>query len=285
MTDTTVASERAVPGLDALRRTERRRPGQESIARLVAARAGAPSPSPVRRVFGGSPVGAAEREAFDEARGERIVGRELDALPSDWIVFHSLSSSTVSSVVDHVVVGPGGLFAVTTRFADGADVVVADDYLLAGGKRTPFAREAAAAARRTAQLAGRALPPHVCSRGIVVIAGARRVRRGSRAVDVRESCAVRDWLLSQPAVLDAETIERVAVRMAETYEAGLGAAVPRGTTAATAVGAALFARLERETVVAGRVRGLWRLAGVVGIALAVWVSFAQLPAWLALQLG
>lgn len=286
MTETSTAPERAVPGLDALRRMERRRPGQECIARTVAARAGSPSPSVRHRLLGGSPVGPAEREAYDAARGERIVGRELDALPSPWIVLHSLASPGAGGDVDHVVVGPGGLFAVTTRYVAGTDVFVGDDDLLTGGRRVPFSRSAVSASRRTAQLAGRSLPPSVAVRGVVVVAGARAVRRGPRyrAVDVREAATVREWLESLPPVLDADTVEDVAVQIAQSYEAAVGT-LPRGTTAATASGAALFSRLERENAVARRIRLLWRAVGVAALGAALWVSFTQLPAWLAVHLG
>lgn len=286
MTDTSTAPDRAVPGLEALRRLERRRPGQERIARTVAARVGSPAPSPMRRMLGGSPVGAAEREAFDAARGERIVGRELDALPSEWIVLHSLPSPGASGDLDHVVVGPGGLFAVTTRFVAGDDVFVGDDDLLAGGRRVPFARPAVSATRRTAQLAGRSLPPSIAVRGVVVVAGAHSVRRGSRyrAVDVSDAASVRPWLESQPRVLDADDIERVAAQIAGSYEAAAGP-LPRGTTAATVMGAALFSRLERENAAAQHVRVLWRVVGVAALTAGLWVSFTQLPAWLALNLG
>ncbi|PSL37935.1 nuclease-like protein [Labedella gwakjiensis] len=286
MTETSTAPERAVPGLEALRRMERRRPGQESIARTAAVRAGSSSPSVVHRMLGGSPVGSAERAAFDAARGERIVGRELDALPNRWIVLHSLPSPGTSGDLDHVIVGPGGVFAVTTRFVAGADVIVGDDDLVTSGRRMPFARSAVSAARRVAQLAGRSLPPGVAVRGVVVVAGARTVRRGSRhrVVDVREAAAVREWLESHPPVLDDDAVEGVAVQIAQSYEATAGA-LPRGVTASTVTSAAIFARLERESAVARRIRVLWRAVGVAVLTGALWVSFTQLPAWLALHLG
>lgn len=287
MTETSTAAERAVPGLEALRRAERRRPGQERIDRTMAARARSARPSAVRRVFGGSPVGSAEREAFDAARGERIVGRELDALPTEWVVLHSLTSPGGSGDLDHVVVGPGGLFAVTTRFVVGDRVVVAEDHLLTGGWSMPFARASASATRRTAQLASRSLPPAVVPRGVVIVAGAHGVRVGarSRSVEVHDVRRVRDWLGSLPPVLDAASVERVAARIAAAFEAERGGGTVLEPSSDVSVRASLFARLERDNRLAGRVRVIWRAAGVAALAAGVWVSFTLVPAWLASHLG
>jgi hypothetical protein len=285
MTDTSTATDGAVSAPDALRRAEMRRPGQHRIDRTVAARAESAPPSVFRRLFGGSPIGAAERDAFDAARGERIVGRELDALPAEWIVLHSLPSPGGGGDLDHVVVGPGGLVALTTRFVAGDVAFVAEDYVLARGQRVPFARAAVSAMRRAAALAGPSLPPSVAVRGVVVIAGPRTVRRGARArlVEVRAAENVREWLESLPPVLTADDVKRVAVRMAESVEAGPGPTPLSGEVGGA--GDHLFFRLERDTAVARRIRALWRVAGCAALAGGVWVSFAQLPAWLAFQIG
>lgn len=290
MTETIVAPGQDAPGSAALLRARRRRPGQRCIDQTVAARAGSVPPSLLRRAFGGSPVGEAEREPFDSARGERIVGRALDGLPDSWIVLHSLPSPGAGGDLDHVVVGPGGLFAVTTRFADGERAFVAEDYLLVDGVRMPFARSAVAASRRTAHLAGRALPPSVGVRGVVAVAGARSLRSGSRTrvVEVRDVRMLRDWFESLPPVLDDETVIAVATRIASSFEAGETASTLAAAPVSEAesilredASAAAFARLEREISAARRLRWLWRAAGVVTLAAGIVVAFALLPGWLA----
>jgi hypothetical protein len=228
----------------------------------------------------------AEKEAFDAAVGERIVGAELERLPDSWIVLHSLPAPGASGDLDHVVVGPAGLFAITTRYVDGDRVFVADDYLLARGDRSPFARSAMAAARRTAQLAGRTLPPSLAPRPVLVIAGARSVRVGARAraIDVRDHSIVRSWLQSQPTVLDPATVQRVAARVAAAFEESS----PSGGEAHRSVAPETegrFQRLERAVSAARRIRSLWRIAAGLAVAAGVWIAFAQLPSWLALQLG
>lgn len=272
--------------LDALARVGRRRAGQVCTERMSVLERDAIRPTLVRRVFGAAPVRDTAKEAFDAARGERLVGAELDRLPPSWIVLHSLPAPGASGDLDHIVVGPAGLFAITTRYVDGDRVFVADDYLLARGDRTPFARESIAAARRTAQLAGRTLPPSLAVRPVLVIAGARAVRIGARAraVDVRDVTAVRAWLESQPEVLDARTVERVAARVAAAFEES-ATVEPERDHAIERAGETRFQRLQREISAARRIRWLWRGAGGLALAAGVWIAFAQMPSWLALTLG
>lgn len=272
--------------LDALARVGRRRAGQVCAERATALQGEASRPTLLRRVFGAGPVRDAEKEAFDAARGERIVGRELDRLPGSWVTLHSLPAPGASGDLDHVVVGPGGVFAITTRFVDVDRVFVADDYLLARGRRVPFARASIAAVRRTAQLAGRTLPADVLVRPVLVVAGVRTVRVGARAraVDVRDVALVRAWLESQPTVLDAQAVQRVAARVAVAFEETATASA--ASDAATMLAhESRFQRLEREVAAAGRIRRLWRAGGAVAVSAGVWIAFAQLPSWLALQLG
>jgi hypothetical protein len=287
MTETR-AAEHAVPGVAALHRTERRRPGQLCIDRSLAVRAGVARSSALRRVFGGSPVGVGERDAFEAARGERLVGRALDGLPAGWIVFHSLPCTGASGDIDHVVVGAGGLFAITTRSIAGDRVVVAEDELLGRGERVPFGRSAAAATRRTARLAGAALPAELGVRNVLVVAGARpvRLRVRARSIEVRDARSVRAWLESLPPVLDDDDVRRIGMRIAESCEASADpVALAADATSVGAVRSSLFARLEREVDVARRIRVLWRGVGCAALAVGLWASFTQLPALLAGQVG
>lgn len=272
--------------LDALARVGRRRAGQVCTERMSILESDATRPALVHRVFGAAPVRDSEKKAFDAALGERLVGAELDRLPPSWIVLHSLPAPGASGDLDHIVVGPAGLFAITTRYVDGDRVFVADDYLLARGDRMPFARESIAAARRTAHLAGRTLPPSLAVRPVLVIAGARAVRVGARAraIDVRDVTIVRAWLESQPVVLDARTVERVAARVAGAFEESSHVEAERDEASERA-SETRFHRLEREISAARRIRSLWRMAGSLAVAAGVWIAFAQLPSWLAVHVG
>ena len=83
---------------------------------------------------------------FKGSRGEERVSGILKSLPASYHVFNDFNTGRVH--VDHVVVGPGGVFAVETKFWKGK-VTIEDGHILLDGQlpdRSPVAqvlREAA----------------------------------------------------------------------------------------------------------------------------------------------
>ncbi len=49
------------------------------------------------------------------AAGERVVAAVLDALPPDYVVFHDLRVPSSAANIDHLVVGPSGVWMVDTK--------------------------------------------------------------------------------------------------------------------------------------------------------------------------
>ena len=82
---------------------------------------------------------------FKGARGEEVVAGLLARLPDDWHVFHDFEAGRHH--VDHVVIGPAGIFAVETKnWRD--PVVLESGELIAGGhvpSHPPIAQAAAEA--------------------------------------------------------------------------------------------------------------------------------------------
>ncbi len=252
----------------------------DHVLELRSARRGRSS---LARAFGISPLSADEEPWFVGAVGERAVGRQLARLSPEWTVLHSVPAPRSRGDIDHIVIGPGGMFTVNTKHHAGARLWVADEYILVEGRRVPYARIAQSEARKAASLAGAALPPAVAVRPVLAIVGARhlRVRSRSRLVETVDARDLRSWLESLPAVLDAATVARVALAVATGID-GSGRA---GRSEEHAVSSARFDRLEREVTEAARCRGWWRLGGALGAIGIAWAAFAQLPEWLASQLG
>ena len=68
---------------------------------------------------------------FKGARGEERVSGILKSLPASYHVFNDFNTGRVH--VDHVVVGPGGVFAVETKFWKGK-VTIEDGHILLDGQ-------------------------------------------------------------------------------------------------------------------------------------------------------
>ena len=74
------------------------------------------------------------------AKGEEITARELDRLPAPHVSLHDLRIPGTRANVDHVVIGPGGVFVVETKRMQGK-LSVRKDVVYIGGRRTGMVEE------------------------------------------------------------------------------------------------------------------------------------------------
>jgi Nuclease-related domain len=82
-----------------------------------------------------------EKIAVDRARklrggqGEGLVAWYLNELPDDWYVFHNVKLWKKGDL-DHVIVGPPGIFCISTKMHRGAYSLASDGTYLLNGKET-----------------------------------------------------------------------------------------------------------------------------------------------------
>ncbi|MGW1824981.1 nuclease-related domain-containing protein [Streptomyces eurythermus] len=88
--------------------------------------------------------------------GERRVGRELERLASyGWHVLHGVPKSNGGDI-DHLLIGPGGVFSLNTKTHPGASVWVGDTMAkVNGGKPVPYAAASRAEADYVQQVLGK----------------------------------------------------------------------------------------------------------------------------------
>ncbi len=159
--------------------------------------------SPLEKMMGCSPLGPDSMRCFDAARAEIAVGLALADLPPEWIVFHSLPVGERGTDVDHLVIGPGGVFALRSDRQPHKAVEVAGRSVLVGTRKIPYVREAEhEAGSLTAVLAER-MPLAATVHGVVVLVDTRRVivtAQPSRVkiIEVADLCS---WLQGLPPVL------------------------------------------------------------------------------------
>lgn len=147
-------------------------------------------------------------EAWERgAEGERLTGAELERLrAAGWTVFHDVRwPGRLRANIDHVAVGPQGVFVIDTKNWSGA-IHVVDDVLYAGGRRRE--REVAAAAEAalaiTQLLGGAAGTPVLC------FVGAEPLGGWARDVMVSSTEELPARLRSQPPVLSPDAVRRIA---------------------------------------------------------------------------
>lgn len=71
------------------------------------------------------------------AEGERLTGRVLDKLDG-YVVLHDRKIPGSKANIDHVAIGPGGVFVIETKRYKGEVTVKGDDLFIGGRKKTEF---------------------------------------------------------------------------------------------------------------------------------------------------
>ena len=69
------------------------------------------------------------------AEGERLTGRTLDNLPG-YVVLHDRKIPGSKANIDHIAIGPGGVFAIETKNYTGEVKARGDDLFVGGRRRT-----------------------------------------------------------------------------------------------------------------------------------------------------
>jgi len=139
------------------------------------------------------------------AEGEVAVARALEALPDGWVVLHDLAwPGRKRANLDHVVVGPGGVFVVDAKNWSGR-VEVRDHVLRQNGRqREQTVISAAAAASALEKIV---LPPASCT-GVLCFVRDEPLTGWARDVMVCSTGTLTTVLLSRPSVLSAEDVRR-----------------------------------------------------------------------------
>jgi hypothetical protein len=159
------------------------------------------------------------------ADGEESVGRRLDKLTGKgWRLLHSVPVGERGADIDHVLIGPGGVWTVNTKRHLGARVWLAPNQIRIDGHVQPYLRNSRFEAKRAAQRLAAALgwatpvrPALVLQLGL--LADPFVVKQAPADVDVLDARSVPRWFTKQRAVLTVEQVEAVyaVARLGNTW--------------------------------------------------------------------
>jgi hypothetical protein len=141
------------------------------------------------------------------ALGEMEVGRLLTVLGPEWFVRHSVPIGAGTKDVDHLVIGPGGVFAINTKHHRDASVWVGDHVLRVNNANTPHLKighgDGVDVSRRLGAKVGFPVPV----RSVIAVLNAKSIvdRRSpnDRPVSVVDAKRLAAWLARQPQQLNA----------------------------------------------------------------------------------
>jgi Nuclease-related domain len=156
---------------------------------------------------------------YTGAVGEMEVGRLLSALGSEWFVRHSVPIGAGTKDVDHLVVGPGGVFAINTKNHNGASVWVGDYAMKVNAATKYYVSRAQGdgvdVSRRLESKVG--FPVAVTS--VVAILNQRSLKDDrapeNRRVRVIDARSLVGWLVAQPRILEATTLRLIELAAEE----------------------------------------------------------------------
>jgi hypothetical protein len=142
---------------------------------------------------------------YQGALGEIEVGELLLALGPEWFVRHAIPIGAATKDVDHLVIGPGGVFAINTKHHSGASIWVGDHVVKVNGGNQWYLQagrgDGLDVAKRLSTKAG--FPVRVYP--VVAFLNARSIldkRVEAREVTVIDARSLAAWILSQPRWLD-----------------------------------------------------------------------------------
>ncbi len=160
-------------------------------------------------------VPTADRNWRRGAQGEeRVAARLAKKLDDRWVVIHDLTIGTQGANLDHLVIGPAGVFTLNTKNLKGR-VTVYDKAVLHNGQNHHFLPKARAEAKKVAKQLTSAIGTPVPVRGVIVLTGSAEADVKGSPIDVRVIGYLRlaRWLQGLPEVLppdEALRIERAA---------------------------------------------------------------------------
>lgn len=187
------------------------RPGAEAREQALAAREAAPVKTLLARALR---VHTEERAWRIGADGEELVAAQLvKAAKKDprWRFIHAIPVGNRGSDIDHLVIGPGGIFTVNTKHHPQAKIWVGGTTFMVDGHKQPYIRNSRYEAARAARLltAACGFPVHV--EGLIVTVNAQDVvvKKAPDGVHVTPRMQVAKWLLRHGDLLSVDTVDAI----------------------------------------------------------------------------
>jgi hypothetical protein len=183
------------------------RAGQAVRERAVELRSEAPVKTFVARVLG---VHTDERAYRVGADGEEEVAWRMRKLDDGWHLLHSVPVGEEDSDIDHVVIGPPGVFTLNTKNHSRKKVWVAEKAFMVSGQKTNYLRNSRYEAARASKLLTAACGFDVQVEPIIVVIAAELTIKAQPAdVHVVARKRIGKWLERRPATLSPEAVEAI----------------------------------------------------------------------------
>jgi hypothetical protein len=167
---------------------------------------------PIARFFGTTPLTAEGKRWYRGAQGEFVVGRLLTRLDERWIVMHAVPVGRRGADIDHLVVGPAGVFTINTKNHSGQRVWVAGRNYRVAGSRCDYIRNSEFEASRASKLLTAAVGRPVAVKPLIAVLDPKQLDIKERPAEVEVMVTRRliRWLRKRPVVLTPDELAQLA---------------------------------------------------------------------------
>lgn len=183
------------------------RPGASLREKSVEIQRAHPAPVFILRLLG---VHSQERAWRRGAEGEEEVAFQLRKLGDGWHVIHSVPVGTGDTDIDHVVIGPPGVFTLNTKNHLGGRVSVNANAVYVNGTYQPYIAKSRAEGKRATKLLtaanGRDVAVHPV---IVIMASDLRIKDSPDGVTVIGRRRIAKWLADHPPILTRDAVDTI----------------------------------------------------------------------------
>lgn len=146
---------------------------------------------------------------------ERQTAWWLGRLPDGWHLFNDIPVGERGATIDHVIVGPAGVFTVNAKHLKG-NVWIGASGVRVNGRATDFVRTSLREAKRAARLLSAELDRPVDVRPVLaILADGWTIKEPPTGVFIGPPRGVKDWLRGLPAVLSSHDVTLVAAAAAK----------------------------------------------------------------------
>ncbi|GAA4162771.1 hypothetical protein GCM10022286_22200 [Gryllotalpicola daejeonensis] len=227
-------------------------------------------------ILGISPLADDAVPWYTGAIGELAVGRELARLDASegWVVLHAVRVGTRDSDIDHVVIGPAGVFTINTKHHAGQRVSTGRSQIFVSGQAKPYVRNSVFEAERASKRLTDAVGFPVTARPILAFVDPKALagKRELDGVHLTSATGLVRWLTKQPAIWGPDVSAAVtrAAALPSTWRAG------DADWSSDDANLAAFAELRAKVTAMARVRALWALGGAAALLAASWSAIELL---------
>lgn len=148
------------------------------------------------------------------AAGEMKIGQRLTTLSDDWRVLHSVPVGSRGSDIDHVVIGPGGVFTINTKHHPDASIWVYHDVFKVNQHNQRYVPNARFEARRASNALTKTTGIGLTVTAIIAVVGAHKgfnvkAQPADGMVYVLGGKYLVPWLLRHAPILRADQVATI----------------------------------------------------------------------------